>query len=152
MNRVIYAFIQDCEAVRLLHCREHEQRAHQLVRQLGIESIRVDVEDNEAVTSVSSQRALCANTLEEVKKDIQSLQSKDGALIVYTSGTTGKPKGAVHTHDSLHWQMQSMSEAWLWQPSDSILHCLPLHHIHGIVNALHCAHFNAAHVQFLQGT
>ena len=35
--------------MRLLHCREHEQRAHQLVRQLGIESIPVDVEDNEAV-------------------------------------------------------------------------------------------------------
>jgi malonyl-CoA/methylmalonyl-CoA synthetase len=120
----------------------------------------VDVEEEgnkaEGVTSSSSQEkkvpiSLCPETLEELKKDIQSIRSQDGALIVYTSGTTGKPKGAVHTHDSLHWQMQSMSEAWLWQQTDSILHCLPLHHIHGIVNALHCAHFNVAHVQFLQG-
>eukprot|EP00210_Caulerpa_lentillifera_P004916 g4692.t1 len=68
----------------------------------------------------------------------------DGALIIYTSGTTGKPKGALHTHHSLNAQMKSLSDAWGWKQEDCILHALPLHHIHGIVNALYCAHYNGA--------
>lgn len=61
------------------------------------------------------------------------------ALILYTSGTTGRPKGAVSTHDSLAANIEAMVEAWGWEPNDRILHVLPLHHTHGIVNALLCA-------------
>lgn len=42
-----------------------------------------------------------------------------------------------------------MSEAWRWRSSDRILHALPLHHIHGLVNALLCAHHNGAAVEFM---
>jgi len=42
-----------------------------------------------------------------------------------------------------------LSKAWAWQPTDVILHSLPLHHIHGIVNALYCAHYMGAAVHFL---
>ncbi|CAD7695871.1 unnamed protein product [Ostreobium quekettii] len=45
--------------------------------------------------------------------------------------------------------MWSLSRSWGWSKEDCILHALPLHHIHGIVNALHCAHFNGARVDFL---
>jgi malonyl-CoA/methylmalonyl-CoA synthetase len=60
------------------------------------------------------------------------------ALLIYTSGTTGKPKGAISTHGILGAQMQSVVTAWQLSPSDRILHVLPLHHLHGILNAL-CA-------------
>lgn len=73
----------------------------------------------------------------------------DGALIIYTSGTTGKPKGALHTHRSLNAQMKGLCEAWGWKQDDCILHALPLHHIHGIVNALYCAHYCGACVKLL---
>ena len=72
----------------------------------------------------------------------------DGALIIYTSGTTGFPKGVLHTHGSLYAQCASLCEAWAWHPSDRIYHCLPLHHIHGVVNAWLCAHFAGACVEF----
>ena len=72
----------------------------------------------------------------------------DGALIIYTSGTTGSPKGVLHTHASLYAQCASLCEAWAWHPDDRIYHCLPLHHIHGVVNALLCAHFAGACVEF----
>ena len=63
-----------------------------------------------------------------------ALEPDDPALIVYTSGTTGRPKGAVLTHDNLEAQVQSLAEAWAWSGDDRILEFLPLHHVHGIVN------------------
>ncbi|KAL3860014.1 hypothetical protein ACJMK2_010189 [Sinanodonta woodiana] len=58
------------------------------------------------------------------------------AMIVYTSGTTGRPKGVLMTHGNLFAQINMMVEAWGWSKSDVVLHVLPLHHVHGIVNVL----------------
>ncbi len=66
------------------------------------------------------------------------------AMIVYTSGTTGKPKGAVHTHASLAAQVTALVEAWAWRATDRIALVLPLHHVHGIVNMLTCALWSGA--------
>ncbi len=71
------------------------------------------------------------------------------ALILYTSGTTGRPKGAVLTHANLAAQVSSLSEAWGWRDDDHILLHLPLHHVHGIVNVLTCALWNGALCQIL---
>lgn len=60
------------------------------------------------------------------------------AMILYTSGTTGRPKGVVTTHRNLVAQIESLAEAWEWVPDDRILLTLPLHHVHGIVNVLGC--------------
>lgn len=61
------------------------------------------------------------------------------ALMLYTSGTTGKPKGVVLTHRNLTAQISCLITAWQWQPTDFILHFLPLHHTHGIINKSCCA-------------
>ncbi|XP_064611465.1 malonate--CoA ligase ACSF3, mitochondrial-like [Liolophura sinensis] len=64
------------------------------------------------------------------------------AMIVYTSGTTGRPKGVVLTFGNVYSAVESMIHAWEWRASDVILHVLPLHHTHGIINTLvtplHC--------------
>ena len=57
-------------------------------------------------------------------------------LQLYTSGTTGKPKGAVHTDASLGAQMRALHEAWALSARDVLLHVLPLHHMHGLCIAL----------------
>ncbi len=72
----------------------------------------------------------------------------DGALVIFTSGTTGAPKAALHTHASLAAQIDSLAEAWGWTGADKILHALPLNHVHGIVNAWMCAHAVGAEVTF----
>ncbi|QSJ14324.1 acyl-CoA synthetase [Nostoc sp. UHCC 0702] len=79
------------------------------------------------------------------------------ALILYTSGTTGKPKGVVTTHENIQAQVTSLITAWEWTSSDSpaetlrerILHVLPLHHIHGIINVLTCALWAGAECHML---
>ncbi len=54
------------------------------------------------------------------------------ALIVYTSGTTGPPKGAVLTHRNLLAGAESLRIAWRWSPDDRLIHCLPVFHVHGL--------------------
>src|SRR5439155_1203104 len=61
------------------------------------------------------------------------------AMIVYTSGTTGKPKGVVTTHANIAAQVTSLVTAWEWRADDWILLVLPLHQVLGIVNGLTCA-------------
>jgi malonyl-CoA/methylmalonyl-CoA synthetase len=61
------------------------------------------------------------------------------AMIVYTSGTTGRSKGVVTTHGNMAAQIASLVTAWEWTRADCALLVLPLHHVHGIVNVLGCA-------------
>ncbi|MCP4578670.1 MAG: AMP-binding protein [Deltaproteobacteria bacterium] len=77
-----------------------------------------------------------------LKADCRTLPMVDSerpAMILYTSGTTGKPKGVVLTHHNLEAQITTLIKAWEWRREDRILHVLPLHHTHGIVNVLCCA-------------
>jgi malonyl-CoA/methylmalonyl-CoA synthetase len=59
--------------------------------------------------------------------------------MLYTSGTTGKPKGVVTTHANLAAQIGSLLEAWEWTADDRTLLVLPLHHVHGLINVVGCA-------------
>ena len=68
--------------------------------------------------------------------DPHGSHSGDDALIVYTSGTTGKPKGAVHTHASLLAGVAALQAAWGWRPEDRLVLCLPLFHVHGLCAGL----------------
>jgi malonyl-CoA/methylmalonyl-CoA synthetase len=61
---------------------------------------------------------------------------QDPAVQLYTSGTTGKPKGALLTHENLGIQQILLGEAWGWSEMDRLLHALPLHHLHGLGIAL----------------
>ncbi|KAJ8940173.1 hypothetical protein NQ318_019382 [Aromia moschata] len=77
--------------------------------------------------------------LEELKDSISlNFRENENALILYTSGTTGHPKGVVLSHTNLSFQTNCLLRAWRWSSSDVILHTLPLHHVHGTVNALFC--------------
>lgn len=68
------------------------------------------------------------------------------AMIFFTSGTTGNPKGVVWTQQMLRYQLETLSKAWQWSPHDRVLNVLPLHHIHGLVNVVLSALFNGAHL------
>ena len=61
------------------------------------------------------------------------------AMMLYTSGTTSRPKGAEITHGNLTANIASLHEAWGWRTDDVLLHVLPIFHVHGLVVALHGA-------------
>ncbi len=71
------------------------------------------------------------------------------AMILYTSGTTSRPKGVVTTHDNITAQVTALVEAWEWSANDRILLCLPLHHVHGIINVVSCALWSGAVCEML---
>jgi malonyl-CoA/methylmalonyl-CoA synthetase len=81
---------------------------------------------------VTATDALCHEPLDR----LPHIGAQRRAMIVYTSGTTARPKGVVATHAILGAQVGAMIEAWEWRPSDHLLLALPLHHAHGIMNGL----------------
>jgi malonyl-CoA/methylmalonyl-CoA synthetase len=71
------------------------------------------------------------------------------ALMVYTSGTTGRPKGAVWSHANVSAQVAALVQAWGWTPDDRALLALPLHHVHGIINVVGSALWAGASCELL---
>jgi malonyl-CoA/methylmalonyl-CoA synthetase len=73
----------------------------------------------------------------------------DLAAILYTSGTTGRSKGAMLTHGNLAANAQTLHAYWHWQAGDVLLHALPLFHVHGLFVASHGALLNGSKMIFL---
>lgn len=67
------------------------------------------------------------------------VQGEELAMILYTSGTTGRSKGAMITHNNILATVTGLLAAWAWEREDVILLPLPLFHTHGLVVGLHCA-------------
>ncbi|MCZ6709396.1 MAG: AMP-binding protein, partial [Gammaproteobacteria bacterium] len=71
--------------------------------------------------------------------EIATPAGSDIAAIVYTSGTTGRSKGAMLTQENLLSNALTLLEYWGWRNDDVLLHALPIFHVHGLFVALHCA-------------
>jgi malonyl-CoA/methylmalonyl-CoA synthetase len=92
---------------------------------------------------------LTEELLSSAKGSLPQIDPARRAMILYTSGTTGKAKGVVSTHLNIQAQITSLIEAWGWVREDYILHVLPLHHVHGIINVLGCALWAGARCEIL---
>ena len=74
--------------------------------------------------------------------------ASDAALMLYTSGTTGRPKGALLTDENLATQARLVAAAWEVSGADRLLHALPLHHMHGVAIAFLTVFFAGAETRF----
>ena len=72
----------------------------------------------------------------------------DLAAILYTSGTTGRSKGAMLSHGNLAHNARTLHRYWQFQPGDVLLHMLPIFHVHGLFVACHCALLNGSAMFF----
>jgi malonyl-CoA/methylmalonyl-CoA synthetase len=102
------------------------------------------------IAEVRHIRALrCDRILAHQAAELPDVPSQRRAMILYTSGTTNRPKGVVTTHANIAAQIMCLVEAWEWSADDRILLCLPLHHVHGIVNVVACALWSGATCEML---
>lgn len=88
-----------------------------------------------------------ANTAEPWR-GVETRLADDLAAMVYTSGTTGRSKGAMLTHANLTSNALTLHAIWRFAPGDVLLHVLPIYHVHGLFVALHTAMLNASTVLF----
>ncbi len=80
---------------------------------------------------------------------VHACRADDPAILLYTSGTTGRPKGAVISHGNLASNAAALVEAWGFTAADRLLHALPLHHAHGLFVGLGCTLASGASMMFL---
>jgi malonyl-CoA/methylmalonyl-CoA synthetase len=123
--------VADCEPAALIGSDAEAERLRGIASRAGIELL--------TVPALSAQAAVPA--LPEVAPDRP-------ALMVYTSGTTGAPKGVVTTHSMVQAQITALVQAWGWRADDRILHVLPLHHVHGMIVAMDTALWAGACCEF----
>jgi malonyl-CoA/methylmalonyl-CoA synthetase len=109
----------------------------------GVTQVIVDEQTLGGIERLCDRLAMPIATVSDISTDSVSpmpeLSPQRRAMIVFTSGTTSKPKGAVTTHGNIAAQIETLVTAWEWQPGDVIPLFLPLHHVHGIINVLSCA-------------
>ena len=99
---------------------------------------------NPLITQEKRRFTTTIDLLKSVPDSLPLVSEERRAMILYTSGTTSKPKGVVSTHSNISAQISSLVEAWEWTQQDYILNVLPLHHVHGIINVLSCALWSGA--------
>ncbi|MFT7606872.1 MAG: malonyl-CoA/methylmalonyl-CoA synthetase, partial [Saprospiraceae bacterium] len=95
-------------------------------------------------------RFISTNNFSDQNGDLPDIEPSRRAMILYTSGTTGSPKGVVTTHQNIEKQITALTTSWEWKKDDHILNVLPLHHVHGIINVLSCALWTGACCEFLE--
>jgi malonyl-CoA/methylmalonyl-CoA synthetase len=103
------------------------------------------------LTEARDIELLLVDEVDDEAVRLPTVEASRRAMILFTSGTTGRPKGVVTTHANIEAQIRSLVEAWEWSIEDRILLTLPLHHIHGIVNVIGCALWSGARCDMLPG-
>jgi len=117
----------------------------------GKQSVFESFEGDHLVLTLDAEGrgSLMDQCLDSVPAAVCERDDDDVAVILYTSGTTGKPKGAMITHGNLASNGLTLHDAWQWQPGDIMLHALPVFHIHGLFVATHLPVLNGSPIILL---
>ncbi|KAG7005775.1 hypothetical protein G7Y79_00018g045820 [Physcia stellaris] len=130
--------LENSEALMLLSSTKFQSKAEEVVKE-GLEK--------PLKLQIVEKRLASRNATERVQLD--DPKDEEGGMMLYTSGTTSRPKGVLLPTSVLTAQSRSLLKAWNYTPADHLLHVLPLHHIHGTVNALLTPLFAGSCIEFL---
>ena len=116
----------------------------------GVSRLIADSEYRQKLGGLSASLDIHISGVEELLREentpLPAIGIDRRAMILFTSGTTNKPKGVTCTHKNIRSQIATLIEAWAWSEDDTIPLFLPLHHIHGIINILCCGLWSGASV------
>ena len=112
--------------------------SHELTHIVNDASLKLVFSDSGYPTPREMDGVVCLRERYEPSEgSLRSLEVNDSpALILYTSGTTGPPKGAVITRGNIAANLDALAQAWEWTDRDTVVHSLPLIHVHGLVLGL----------------
>ncbi|CAG8499669.1 7519_t:CDS:10 [Cetraspora pellucida] len=133
--------LNDSQSTIVITHSDFQEKINDIAREAGIKKV--------IVVCDKKQKYSQYNDVNFKSPSIIPMDDSRRAMIIYTSGTTGKPKGVVSTHANITAQVKSLVDAWRWNDKDKILHVLPLHHMHGIINALTCGLYAGATVEMM---
>ncbi|KAI9656394.1 MAG: hypothetical protein M1831_004646 [Alyxoria varia] len=130
--------LNQSQAAMFLYSREMLEKANEVTH-----------DDLEARPTFATVEKIEKSALGDGKETLENQEEDKAGLMLYTSGTTSRPKGVILPSSALTAQATSLVEAWNYSSSDRLLHCLPLHHIHGTMNALIAPLFAGSSIEFL---
>jgi malonyl-CoA/methylmalonyl-CoA synthetase len=134
----------DAEPAAFIHRPETEERSRAIAERRGVKHVfSLGTVGQGSFTRVAAAAAAVF--------EIVPCTDDDLAAMLYTSGTTGKPKGAMLTHGNLASNALALVEAWRFTSEDVLLHALPIFHTHGLFVASHCALLSGARMLWLPG-
>lgn len=111
-------------------------------------------EDHEFLRTLCAALAIQLLTVDELLAEtattLPAIADSRRAMMIFTSGTTNKPKGVISTHANIRQQVCTLLDAWGWSETDVIPLFLPLHHVHGIINVLCCGLWAGARVHLFE--
>jgi malonyl-CoA/methylmalonyl-CoA synthetase len=133
-------FLGDAEP-RLVVCRsENEQDLRAIAGDVTVKTLADDGKGGSLPALVDAAQT----SFDDVKRDADDL-----AEILYTSGTTGRAKGAMLTHGNLSSNARALAETWAFSAEDKLLHALPIYHTHGLFTASNTILYAGASMIFL---
>ena len=125
-------FLGDAEPALVVCDSRNLDWVNELARKTGTPHVLTLDQDGSGTLAMAAADA--SDTFETVQS-----ASDDLAAILYTSGTTGRSKGAMLTHGNLSSNAQVLKDFWGWRSDDVLLHMLPIFHVHGLFVASHGA-------------
>jgi malonyl-CoA/methylmalonyl-CoA synthetase len=135
-------FVGNAQPAVLVCGSKHHDWVGKIAAQAGIEHV-FTLDDNRT-GSLLERAAQCSDQHTAAER-----QADDLAVILYTSGTTGRSKGAMLSHGNMLTNAQVLKDYWGWQPGDVLMHVLPIFHIHGLFVAVHGALLNGSKMIWL---
>ena len=125
-------FLTDAEPAMIVCDSRNLEWVTELARKTGTTHVHTLDEDGTGSLTLAAAGA---------PADFETVQSQpdDLAAILYTSGTTGRSKGAMLSHRNLSSNAEVLKDFWGWRPDDVLLHMLPIFHVHGLFVASHGA-------------
>lgn len=132
-------FVADAEPRVLVSDPARADTLRSIAGELNIGRVTtLDAAGSGELTALAARAAGTASA-RDIHASIATRDSDDLAAIIYTSGTTGRSKGAMLSHGNLSANAEALVSLWRFTANDVLLHALPIHHIHGLFVATHCA-------------